>query len=107
MKSIKILAIALGLLFSLSVYSGYACDKHKTSAKSECSVDMKKTSTADAKSCCTTDKKTASKSECCTTDKKTASKSECCTTTKKSTKLEAKNEGTKDVKTAEVNPINN
>lgn len=109
MNVLKVLAVALGLMFAITVADSYACDKHKTSAKSECSTEMKKTSAnaESSKSCCTTAKKTAAKSECCSTKKTASAKSECCST-KKATKLEASNkESNNEVKTAEAKPISN
>jgi hypothetical protein len=108
MNSLKILAVVIGLVFTMSVANTNACDKHKTSAKSECSSEMQKTSAkADAKSgCCTTTKTASVKADGCSTTKTASAKSECCSS-KKGAKLEAANTGNKDVKTAEVKPISN
>ncbi len=120
MSVLKVLAVALGLMFTITVANSFACDKQKTSAKSECSTEMKKTANAESlKSGCSTDKKISAKAECCSADKKISAKADCCTSTKtastksecssakKNTKLEAKNNESNDVKTVEVKPINN
>lgn len=112
MNVLRILAVVLVLAFTMTIANTYACDKHKTSAKSECSTEMKKTSAkGESSSCCSSAKTASVKSDCCSTTKtsvKTASvKSECCSS-KKDAKLEAVNtEAKEETKTAEVKPINN
>ncbi|MDT3739721.1 MAG: hypothetical protein RO257_09485 [Candidatus Kapabacteria bacterium] len=107
MSVLKVLAVALGLMFTITVANSFACDKQKTSAKSECSTEMKKTANAEtSKSECSTTKKISAKADCCPSTKTASTKSEC-STAKKNTKLEAKNNESNAVKTVEVKPINN
>lgn len=68
MSVLKIIAVALSLMFTLTVANSFAADKKQASAKSECSTDMKKSCSTD-KSSCSTDKKASAKSECCTSAK--------------------------------------